>query len=347
VSTAVLRGVGGCLPAWRVTNADLAASHGLAPDWVESRTGIRARHRVVDGTATSDLAVTAARHALQSAGLAEVDMILVATTTPDFRCPATAPVVAARLGLTAVAAMDVAAVCAGFVYGLAHGVAAIRSGLADRVLVVGADTFSVLLDPEDGVNQAIFGDGAGAVVLDSGQPGEPGEIHGAVLGSDGGGERMVWVPAGGSRPPALESPYFRMAGREVFQAAVTAMTAASREAVALSGWTVDDIRWVVPHQANLRILHQVMVGLGLPVDRGVVHLDRVGNTSAASIPLALSAHQDQFAPGDRMLLTAFGGGLAWGAVALSWPEHLVRVPIRCVAPTPTPTPTPTPKERTS
>jgi 3-oxoacyl-[acyl-carrier-protein] synthase-3 len=310
----VICGVGAALPARQITNQELHEELGLEPAWIEARTGIRARYRVQGGVTTGDLATAAARQALASAGQPDVDLVIVATATPDHPVPATAPKVASRLGMHKAAAFDINAVCSGFVYALAQASAAITASHARTALVIGADAFSSLVDPSDAVNQAIFGDGAGAVVLRAGNQTDPGRIVSSRLRSDGNGEQNIWVPK-----PA---DFFQMDGREVFKEAVTKMTEVSKETAAAAGWNLAEIDWLVPHQANRRILNQVTVALGLNSSAAITHLDEVGNTSAASIPLALTRHHGRFAAGDRLLLTAFGGGFTWGAIALTWPEGL-------------------------
>jgi 3-oxoacyl-[acyl-carrier-protein] synthase-3 len=222
--------------------------------------------------------------------------------------------VASRLGLAGVPAFDVAAVCTGFVYALATGAGLIATGVAGTVLVIGADTFSTIMDPADRTNRAIFGDGAGAVLLRAGSAAEPGALLGIELGSDGARSELIEVPAGES--------HFRMQGRTVFLHAVERMADAAQASLKQAGWTGDDVATLVAHQANLRILHAVAEQLALPRERLAVHLDRVGNTVAASIPLALadSVARGATRPGDRVLLVGFGGGLTWGATCLIWPE---------------------------
>ncbi|WP_151483513.1 beta-ketoacyl-ACP synthase III [Streptomyces albicerus] len=325
--TAVLCGLGTWLPPHAVTNDDLARELDTSDDWIRSRTGIGTRYVAAPSTATSDLAVEAGRRALKSAGFESVDAVVLATTTPDHPCPATAPLVATQLGLGTVAAFDVGAVCTGFLYALAVGAGLIAAGTAGSVLVIGADMYSSILDPADRSTRAIFGDGAGAVVLRSGGADEPGALGTPVLGSDGTGSDLITIRSGGSREPlgtigaGHPDPYFRMAGKAVFRNAVERMADASLTAARRVGWAADDIDRLVAHQANLRILHAVADRMRLPRHRCPVHLDQVGNTAAASIPLALShaVTTGRLAPGHRTLLTAFGGGLTWGACAVRWP----------------------------
>ncbi|MYY06580.1 MULTISPECIES: beta-ketoacyl-ACP synthase III [unclassified Streptomyces] len=328
---AVLAGLGTYVPRRVVTNEDLARAMDTSDEWIRSRTGIAQRHWAQPDTATGDLAVEAGGRALKSAGTHDVDLVVVATTTPDHPCPATAPHVAHRLGLGPVAAYDVAAVCSGFVYAMASAAGAIAAGIADRVLVIGAETYSRILNPEDRATSVIFADGAGAVVLRAGEPSEPGALLAHDLGSDGSLKDLIIVPAGGSRQPAgavtasgtrPAETYFHMEGKPVFRHAVTRMAASSQTLLDRVGWTPKSVDWFVGHQANVRILHAVADQLGLARDRTVVNLDRVGNTSAASIPLALgdAASRGLLTPGDRILMSAFGGGLTWGSTALVWPE---------------------------
>ncbi|GGW79739.1 beta-ketoacyl-ACP synthase III [Streptomyces caelestis] len=324
---AVIAGIGSYVPPDVVTNQDLTRRLDTSDEWIRSRTGIATRHVVSAGTATSDLAVEAGQRALKSAGSADVDAVVLATTTPDHSCPATAPAVAARLGLTGVPAFDVAAVCTGFLYGLASASGLIAAGIADRVLLVAADAFTTIINPDDRTTAVIFADGAGAVVLRAGRPDEPGAIGPLVLGSDGSLGNLIEVPAGGSRQRSsgrsapLEDHYFQMRGRDTYRHAVERMTAASLEAVERRGWTMADIDRFAAHQANARILTAVSDRLEVPVERQLSNIEHVGNTGGASIPLLLSqaAQDGRLTAGQKVLLTAFGGGLAWGATALHWP----------------------------
>jgi 3-oxoacyl-[acyl-carrier-protein] synthase-3 len=325
---AVVCGLGSWLPATAVTNDDLARELDTNDEWIRSRTGIGQRHILETGLATSDLAVEAGLRALKSAQADTVDAVVLATTTPDHPCPATAPEVSARLGLGTIAAFDVNAVCTGFLYALAAAAGLIAAESAERVLVIGADTFSRILDPGDRSTRAIFGDGAGAVVLRAGSADEPGALGPLHLASDGTGRELIQVRSGGSREPvraesaASADPYFRMAGKPVFRQAVECMSASSRTVLERAGWTTDDVDLVVAHQANLRIMHAVADQLEIARERCAVHVDRVGNTAAASIPLALSdaAASGALTPGTRVLMTAFGGGLTWGSCTIRWPD---------------------------
>ncbi|KOV57867.1 beta-ketoacyl-ACP synthase III [Streptomyces sp. MMG1121] len=327
---AVLAGLGAHVPPRTVTNEELSRRMDTSDAWIVQRTGIRQRHWADPGVATSDLAVEAGHRALKSAGTAgpdDIGMVIVATATPDTQCPATAPDVAARLGLGTIAALDVSAGCSGFVYALATASAALVAGYAERVLVIGAETFRPFLDPADRSTAVIFGDGAGAVVLRRGTADEPGAIVSVDLGADGTLKELVGIPGNGSRhrstdrPPDPADQYLFMHGKEVFVHAVRRMAQSSSAVLAQAGWSVGQVDHVVGHQANLRILHALAKQLGVDGERLVRHLDQVGNTSAASIPLALAdaAAQGRFQAGDRLLLTAFGAGLTWGSVALTWP----------------------------
>jgi len=327
-SAAVLCGLGGYLPGRVVTNTELAEVLDTTDDWIRSRTGITKRHWISETQATSDLAVEAGRRALASAGQPEVDLVLLATTTPDFPCPATAPEVAARLALGNVAAYDLSAVCAGFVYALASAAGSIMAGAARTALVIGAESYSTILDPADRSTSVIFGDGAGAIVLRGGERSEPGALLAFDLGSDGAGRSLITIPAGGSRRTAagvaeqIERPYFRMAGREVFTHAVQRMSQSCAAVLDEVGWSRSSVDRVVAHQANIRILHSVSDALSMDRSKHVVNVDQVGNTSSASIPLAMEygVHSERLQAGQRILLTAFGGGFAWGSAALRWPD---------------------------
>jgi 3-oxoacyl-[acyl-carrier-protein] synthase-3 len=324
----VLESVAGWVPGEPVGNERLPADWGIDDAWVRRRTGIGSRHRAGPGVATGDLAYEAASRLLARAPAAgEVDVVVLATATPDHLCPGSAPALAARLGLGTVPALDLAAVCSGFVYGLAvcHGLVA--SGLYERVLLVGADVYSTWLDPADRSAGVVFGDGAGAALVAAGRCGDPGELLAFDLGSDGTGYGLITVPGGGARarasgkPPGPGDGFFRMQGGTVYQHAVERMTGSCRTLLDRVGWDPAEVDRFVPHQANARILRAVADRVGIAPQRCVTHLDRVGNTGAASIPLALADAADggRLRSGDRVLLTAFGGGLTWGSAALRWP----------------------------
>lgn len=325
MSRAVIEGLGTCVPPRAVTNDELAQHLDTTDEWVRTRTGIAQRYIAEPGTGTADLAVEAGARALKSAGGGDIDMVIVATTTPDRLCPTTAPEVAARLGLPQVAAFDVHGACAGFIYGLATGVGLLAAGAAQRVLMIGAETMSRMVDWDDRGTAVLFGDGAGAVVLRAATgPDEPGTVGPFDLGSDGDLSDLLEVAAGGSRRPAdaesvAEGAHFlRMDGREVYRQAVHRMVQSSNAVLERAGLTVDDIDRLVGHQANARILDAVADRLGVAADRRVVNVARYGNTSSASIPLALA--DLDLEPGQKVLLTAFGAGLSWGSTLLTWPD---------------------------
>jgi 3-oxoacyl-[acyl-carrier-protein] synthase III len=324
----VLCGLGSWTPPDIVTNDQLALELDTSDEWIRSRTGVVRRHVASPGMATSELAVEAGKLALKSAGVDTVDAVIVATTTPDRPCPATAPEVASRLGLGTIAAFDISAVCTGFIYALANGAGLIAAGIADLILVIGAEVFTSILNPSDRTTRAIFGDGAGAVVLRAGSPGELGAIGPFTLGSDGRGADLIMVPAGGSRLPYGKTDqddpglYFTMQGQAVYRRAVEMMTQTSSRVIELANWPLSTVDWLVCHQANRRILTAVAGRLGIPADRCLVDIDQVGNTAAASIPLTLAhgATAGMLRPGDRVVLTGFGGGLTWGSTLLRWPD---------------------------
>lgn len=315
---------GSYVPQQRVTNEDME-SWGYDADWIVQRTGIRERRRAADCEATSDLAVEAARACLDQAGIdaEQVDLILVASMTPDSPSPSTACLVQRRLGSTA-PAMDLNAACAGFMYALVTGMQFVRCGTAQRVLVIGADVMSRIVDPDDKKTYPLFGDGAGAVLLGAGS--ESQGMTSYLLGSDGSGADLLYVPAGGSREPvngdvlARKRQFMRMEGRAVFKWAVRTVHDASRRVLDDARIAIEDVSLVIMHQANWRILDAVSCELGIEAERVITNLDRYGNTSAASIPLVLDeVHRaGRLERGDRLLLSGFGAGLAWSAGVLVW-----------------------------
>jgi 3-oxoacyl-[acyl-carrier-protein] synthase-3 len=316
----VLLGTGGALPERVMTNADLERIVDTSDDWIVQRTGIRERRIAAEGETTADLAVAAAREALGRAGVAarEIDLVIVATSTPDRTFPATAVAVQRGLGIEKGAAFDVQAVCSGFVYALTTADSLLRTGAASRALVIGAETFSRILDWEDRTTCVLFGDGAGAVVLEarlSEGPGGPGVLA-TRLRSDGRHEDKLYVDGGPSSTGTVG--HLRMQGREVFRFAVGAITDVVDEVLREAGVTAADVDWFVPHQANRRIIEASAKKLGIPIERTVVTVERHGNTSAASIPLALAeaGRAGMIGPGDLVLLEAMGGGFTWGAALL-------------------------------
>jgi 3-oxoacyl-[acyl-carrier-protein] synthase-3 len=318
----VVLGSGGYLPARVLTNADLSQIVDTSDEWITQRTGIKERHIAADGQLTSDLAVEAAKAALADAGLtiADIDLIVMATATPDFTFPAAAVTVQEKLGMLHGAAFDVQAVCSGFIYALTSADAMIKAGQARKALVVGAETFSRILDWTDRTTCVLFGDGAGAVVLGS-APANGGGDRGVLaskLRSDGRYRDKLYVDGGPSTGAAVG--HLRMEGREVYRHAVTMITDVIEEALAAAGVTADDIDWFVPHQANVRIIDASAKKLGIPSEKVIRTVDRHGNTSAASIPLALSVavRDGRIKKGDLVLLEAMGGGFTWGAVLVRW-----------------------------
>ncbi|MBR0672545.1 beta-ketoacyl-ACP synthase III [Neoroseomonas soli] len=313
-------GCGGYLPELRLSNDELAALHGLETSdaWIRERTGIRYRHVAASGETASDMGAAAAREALSRAGVepAEVDAILVATSTPDSAFPATAVRIQAKLGVTKGFAFDIAAACTGFIYGLAVADSLIRTGQARCVLVIGTEVYSRILDWADRGTCVLFGDGAGAVLLRAEEGAGTTADRGLLschMHSDGRFGDILHIEggAGSTGGPGL----LRMAGKEVFRHAVTKLAAVVDEALSANGLGHEDVRWLVPHQANLRIINAMGKKLHLPEDRVVVTVDRHANTSAASIPLALAeAHRDgRIGAGDLVVMEAIGGGLTWGA----------------------------------
>ncbi|GAB4143464.1 MAG: ketoacyl-ACP synthase III [Sphingomonadales bacterium] len=323
VTRSVILSCGAYLPARVMTNAELAGMVDTSDEWIVERTGIRTRHIAAEGELTSDLAIAAARQALAAAGIdgASLDLIVVATATPDQTFPATATKVQAALGAHGGVAFDIQAVCSGFVYALATADNFLRLGQARRALVVGAETFSRILDWNDRNTCVLFGDGAGAVVLEA-QPGAGDSADRGILGTrlhaDGRHHDLLYVDGG---PSATQSVgHVRMKGREVFRHAVVNLTGVMEETLAAAGVAASDVDWVVPHQANARILEATAKKLGLDPARVVMTVDRHANTSAASIPLALceAVKDGRIARGDLLLLEAMGGGFTWGAALVRW-----------------------------
>jgi len=316
-------GCGAYLPQRIVTNAELADRLRTSDDWIAQRTGIRQRHVAADGELTSDLATHAAEAALKSAGLTgdDIDLVVLATTTPDHTFPATATQVQARIGMTRGAAFDIQAVCSGFVYALAIADNFIKVGQAKTALVIGAETFSRILDWNDRSTCVLFGDGAGAVVLRAGEGKGTVADRGVLtthLFSDGRHYKLLYVDGG---PSATRTTgHVQMEGREVFRHAVVKMGEAVDAAMAAMGIEGGDLDWLVPHQANLRIIDSMGQRLHLPPEKVVVTVDRHANTSAASIPLALAqaVSDGRIKPGHLVLLEAMGGGFTWGSALIRW-----------------------------
>lgn len=319
----VVRGFGTALPKRVLTNAELESMVDTSDEWIVQRTGIRQRYIAGEGETTASLGEAAARAALDNAGLtsADIDLIVVATSTPDNTFPATAVNIQNRLGMHHGFAFDVQAVCSGFVYAVTTADAYIRGGLAKRVLVIGAETFSRILDWTDRTTCVLFGDGAGAIVLEGQEAAGTNADRGVLatqLRSDGAHREKLYVDGGPSTTGTVG--HLRMEGREVFKHAVGMITDVVISAFDATGFTAEDIDWLVPHQANKRIIDGSAKKLGIPLEKVVVTVDQHGNTSAASIPLALAAaaRDGRIKEGDIVLLEAMGGGFTWGAVLLRW-----------------------------
>ena len=319
---AVVKGVGHYLPDRIVPNAELEALVETTDEWIKSRSGIERRHFAAEGQTTSDLGTRAALAALANAGLTanDIDAIIVATSTADLTFPSAATMIQGALGMTSGFAFDVQAVCAGFVYALTTANALIMSGSATRVLVIGAETFSRLMDWTDRSTCVLFGDGAGALILEAAQGDGTTADRGILstdLHSDGRHQKLLYVDGGVSTGT---TGFLRMEGREVFRHAVEKLAQTAHTALDKVGLTADDVDWIVPHQANIRIIEGTAKRMGVSMDRVVVTVQDHGNTSAASIPLALSVGvaRGQIKQGDLIVTEAIGGGLAWGSVVLRW-----------------------------
>lgn len=319
---AVVKGVGHYLPERVVPNSEFEKTLETTDEWIRSRSGIERRHFAAEGEYTSDLAEIAARRALEDANMDadQVDAIVLATSTPDLTFPSSATMVQSKLGMTRGFAFDIQAVCAGFVYALSNANALIASGQAKTILVIGAETFSHILDFEDRSTCVLFGDGAGALVIQAEEGNGSSADRGILatdLHSDGRYKDILYVDGGVS---TQSTGHLRMAGKEVFRHAVEKLTSTSESALSKAGLQNEDIDWIVPHQANIRIIQGTSKKLGMPNEKVVATVQDHGNTSAASIPLAMSVGKanGQIKEGDVVVACAIGGGLAWGAVALRW-----------------------------
>ena len=319
-----ITGTGSYLPPRRLTNVDLAAelaARGVetSDEWIVERTGIRARHFAAPDVTSSDLGVEAARHALEAAGLqpAEIDLIIVATSTPDMVFPSAACILQNKLGIAGCPAFDVQAVCSGFVYALTIADSMIKTGLASKALVIGAEVFSRILDFSDRTTCVLFGDGAGAVILEASDT--PG-ILASDLHADGKHVDILCVPGHVSGGHVLGNPLLKMDGQAVFKLAVGVLDSAARATLAKANLTAADIDWLIPHQANIRIMRSTAKKLKMPFDKVIVTVDQHGNTSAASIPLALddAVRSGKVKKGDVLMLEGVGGGFTWGAVLLKY-----------------------------
>ena len=332
-----ITGWGMAAPQRVVTNDDLAQFLDTTDEWIQSHTGIRERRIAEDGETTASLALAAGQRALEVAQVnpSELDLIIVATCTPEHLLPATACLVQDRLGASKAGAFDLSAACSGFIFALNMATQAIRTGSIQCALVIGAETLSRMMDWTDRNTCILFGDGAGAFVLQAAP--EPGGVLSSVMRSDGSGGELLWVPAGGSFMPAtLETVnagkhFVQMNGREVFRFATRVMGQATEQVVHEAGFTMDQVQLIVPHQANLRILQAAAKAMKIPLERCMINLDHYGNTSAASIPIAVceAVEQGRIKRGDKVVLVGFGGGLTWGAVAAIWngPFPGVRKPL--------------------
>lgn len=316
---AKILGTGSYLPANRVSNEDLAKFVDTSDEWIYTRTGIKNRHIAADDEKTSDLAVQAAKAALADAGVeaSEIDLIIVATATPDMQFPATATMVQHKLGVGGCPAFDVQAVCAGFMYAISTANAYIKSGMSKKALVIGAEVFSRIMDWNDRTTCVLFGDGAGAVVL--GASDEPGIIH-SKLQADGTYLDMLKVPAQMANGEIVGSPFLKMDGQAVFKFAVKTLAQAAEDVLHEAGMSADEVDWLVPHQANKRIIDSTAKHLGISMDRVVLTVQDHGNTSAASIPLAMDTaiKAGKIKRGQTLMLEGIGGGFAWGAVLVKY-----------------------------
>lgn len=322
-----IRGLGVHVPDRRVTNDELAKIVDTNDEWIRSRSGIAERRIAGAGENPSDMGVRAAEVAIARSGLvkSDIDMVICATMTPDMPFPSTACLLAAKLGIPGVPAFDISAACSGFIYLLQVGGAMLRSGACRNVLVVGTEKMSGVLDWSDRTTCVLFGDGAGAAVLSATDVPDVG-ILGELTGADGSNPELLYCPAGGSAKPATAETvanrehYLRMNGKEVFKLATRVMAGSCEKVLARCGVTSDEVKCFIPHQANIRIIEAVAKQLNIGMERFPLNLDRYGNTSAASIPLALEEAwtQGRIKPGDHVLLVAFGAGLTWGATLIKW-----------------------------
>ena len=319
---AVIAGIGHYLPERIVENAEFEATLDTSDEWIRSRSGIERRHFAAEGETTSNMATKAAQNALADAGMTadDIDAIVVATSTADLTFPSAATMVQAQLGMPKGFAFDVQAVCAGFVYALSNANALVASGQADKVLVIGAETFSKIMDWTDRSTCVLFGDGAGALVLEAQEGAGTSDDRGILatdLNSDGRFKDLLYVDGGVS---TQNTGHLRMQGNQVFRHAVEKLASTAHTSLERAGLGADDVDWIVPHQANIRIIQGTAKKMGLPMDKVVVTVQDHGNTSAASIPLALSVGKarGQIKQGDLIVTEAIGGGLAWGSVVLRW-----------------------------
>ena len=319
-----ITGLGAYAPERVVTNDELTQLVDTSNEWIMERTGIRERRIAADSQALSDLSLPAARQALEQAGSdgTDVDLLIVATVTPDMMFPSTSAILADQLGAKDAAAYDLSAGCTGFMYAVAQGYGMIAAGLARRALVIGGDVLSRILDWSDRSTVVLFGDGAGAVVL---EPVEEAGFLAFELGADGAGGEHLWLPGSGSRKFEDPDEFVKMNGREVFKFATRVLVSSAEAVLARYGATIDDVDVYVPHQANVRIIDHATNKLGIPSERVVVNVDRYGNTSSGSIPLALAEAQadGRLQPGKLVLMTGMGAGLTWGSALMRWTRQPV------------------------
>ncbi|MFN5032591.1 MAG: beta-ketoacyl-ACP synthase III [Flavobacteriia bacterium] len=321
--TAAITGVQGYVPETILSNEDLAKIVDTSDEWITSRTGIKERRILKEG-ASSDMAAEAARQLLEKTGVdpLDIDLVLVATVTPDYPFPSTANVVCDKVGMKNAWGYDLIAACSGFIYALSTGAQFIETGRHKKVLVIGVDKMTSILDYQDRTTCVIFGDGAGAVLL---EPNEEGlGVQDFILRSDGSGRQYLIQPGGGSaNPPSHQTVddrlhYVKQEGKQVFKFAVTNMAEVSAEIMEKNNLTSDDVDWLVPHQANLRIIDATAERMGLSKEKVMINIQKYGNTTAGTLPLCLWDYEDQLKKGDTLILSAFGGGFTWGAVYLKW-----------------------------
>ena len=322
-ASVTITGLGAHAPERVLDNAELETLVDTSDEWIIERTGIRERRIAAQSEALSDLALPAAEQALAQAGLTgkDIDLLIVATVTPDMSFPATAVILADKLGASAAAAYDLSAGCTGFMYAIAQAYGMLAGGLGKRALVVGGDVLSRILDWSDRSTLVLFGDGAGAVVLEASDA--PGFLA-FDLGADGSGGEHLWLPSSGSRLSDAPDRYVQMNGREVFKFATRILVQSAEDTLAQAGATIDDVDVYVPHQANVRIIEHATMKLGIPPERVVINVDRYGNTSSGSIPLALAEAQGagRLQPGKLVLMTGMGAGLTWGSALIRWTLHV-------------------------
>lgn len=322
--TAAITGVHGYLPEKILSNKDLEKMVDTSDEWIVSRTGIKTRHLLEDGKGTSDMGAEAVKSLLKKKGIApeEIDLLICATITPDFQFPATANIISDKVGLVNAWSFDINAACSGFIYALITGSQFIETGKYKKVIVIGADKMSSIIDYEDRSTCIIFGDGGGAVLL---EPNEEGfGVIDSVLHSDGDGRKYLHMPGGGSVNPASKKTvekkmhYVQQDGQPVFKAAVKNMADVSVHIMEKNNLTADDVSWLVPHQANLRIIDATANRMGLSKEKVMINIQKYGNTTAGTLPLCLWDWESQLKKGDNIILSAFGGGFTWGAIYLKW-----------------------------